>query len=73
MAERVDPAEPNRLVPSCQVPERGMAFPPRRIVEVARELGPTSVVQSICQEDFTPVIDAILTRVAARVSGSCGG
>ncbi len=73
MVERVDPAEPNRLVASCQAPERGMAFPPRRIVEVARELGPTSVVQSICQEDFTPVIDAILTRVAARVSGSCGG
>lgn len=73
MVERVDPAEPNRLVPSCQAPERGLAFPPRRIVEVARELGPHSVVQSICQEDFTPVIDAILTRVAARVSGSCGG
>ncbi|HEY8431883.1 MAG TPA: hypothetical protein VIL20_26080 [Sandaracinaceae bacterium] len=73
MVEQIDPMEPTRLVPSCNVPSRGLAFPPRRIVEVARDLGPGSVVQSICQEDFTPVIDAILTRVAARVSGSCGG
>ncbi len=72
MVERIDPVELNHLVPSCNVPEVGIAFPPRRIVEVAQALGPSSVVQSICQSDYTPVIDAILTRVAARDSGSCG-
>ena len=71
MTETPDPIMPNRLVPSCNVPERGVAFPPRRIVEVAESFGANGVVQSICQEDFTPVVDAILQRVAARVSGSC--
>jgi hypothetical protein len=72
MMERIDPAAPRRLVPSCNVPGRGVAFPPRRLVEVAAGFGDNGVVQSICQEDFTPVVDAILQRVAARVSGSCG-
>jgi hypothetical protein len=71
MQERLDPAMPSRLIPSCNVPGRGVAFPPRRIVEVARDLGPTSVVQSICQESFTPVVDAILQLVARRATGAC--
>lgn len=72
MIETVDPVAPNRLAPSCDVAGRGMAFPPTRMVEVARELGHNATVQSICQEDFGPVVDAILRRVADRVSGSCG-
>jgi hypothetical protein len=71
MEEVLDPVEPNRLRPSCVTPA-GMAFPPRRLVETARGFGANGVVQSICQSDFTPVIDAVLTRVAARVSGACG-
>jgi hypothetical protein len=72
MQEMIDPAMGNRLVPSCNT-SSGVAFPPRRLVETARAFGTNGVVQSICQEDFTPVIDAILTRVAARVRGACGG
>ena len=72
MTETLDPSMPNRLTPSCNVEGRGVAFPPRRIVQVAESFGANGVVQSICQEDFTPVVDAILQRVAARVSGSCG-
>lgn len=70
MLETVDPNMPNRLVPSCST-DRGLAFPPRRIVQVAESFGSNGIVQSICQEDFTPVIDAILQRVAARASGAC--
>jgi hypothetical protein len=29
-------------------------------------------VQSICEADFTPAIQAILEHVSARLSGSCG-
>ncbi|MDQ3036129.1 MAG: hypothetical protein M3Y87_27255 [Myxococcota bacterium] len=74
MAERIDPAMPTRLAPSCDVPGVGIAFPPRRIVRVARDLeaaGAHAVVASICQDDFTPVVDAILARVAARARGEC--
>ncbi len=74
MEERVDPTHPSRLAPSCNVPGRGFAFPPRRIVEVARDLeagGAASVVQSICQESFSPAIGAILDRLAAGVGSVC--
>ncbi|MFK7987731.1 MAG: hypothetical protein AB8I08_17070 [Sandaracinaceae bacterium] len=69
--ERINPSMPTSLEPSCNVPGRGVAFPPTRILQVAESLGDQAVVGSICQEDFTPVMDAILQRVAARVSGTC--
>ena len=67
MQEMVDPADPNRLRPSCNVPGRGLAFPPRRMVRVAQELdarGATATVSSICQADFGPLLDAIVARMA---------
>ncbi len=71
MTETIDSSSAGDLVPSCNVEGLGTAFPPTRIVEVARGFGDNGVVQSICQADFTPAIDAVLTRVAARVSGAC--
>lgn len=72
MAEVVDPMMPNRLTPSCNTPGTGLAFPPRRMVDLADSLGGAGTIQSICQSDFTPVVDAILREVARRASGSCG-
>lgn len=67
MQEMVDPTTGNRMVPSCDVPGRGVAFPPRRMVEVARELtGARATVQSICQADFTPATDAIARLLGRR-------
>ena len=66
MQERVDPVDPNRLVASCNVPGRGLAFPPRRLVDVARGLsdrGAGTVVQSICQEDLTLPVEAITALI----------
>jgi len=66
MQERIDPDNPNRLQPSCNVPGRGVAFPPRRLVRVAQGLegaGASTAVSSICQNDFTPAMDAILGRI----------
>ncbi len=61
------------LVPACQS-TNGRADPARRIVEVARGLeaqGANAVVQSICQEDYRPVLDAILKKIADALDGTC--
>jgi hypothetical protein len=70
MTTTIDPANPNDLVPSCDT-ALGRAYPPRRLVEVASSFGRNGVVQSICQGDFTPVVNAVLERVATRALGGC--
>lgn len=66
MIERMDPSIPTRLLPSCSAPGRGLALPPRRMVQVAQGLesgGAHVALGSICQEsygDFTAsLVDAI--------------
>lgn len=72
MQQRVDESvvevERRGLVPSCggQLGE-ALAYPPRRIVEVARGFGENGMVQSICQEDFTGAMDAIVGRLSKRL------
>ena len=74
MVERVDPTRtPERganLVPSCES-ANGVAYPPRRIVEVARGFGENGFVQSICEPDFGAPIDAILARIGERLRDPC--
>jgi hypothetical protein len=74
MQEQIDPARTmagsGNLKTSCNT-DSGVAYPPRRIVEVARQLGEGSVVQSICQESFAPAIDAIIERIGSKLSGLC--
>lgn len=70
MEPQINPSNPNELLTSCDT-ARGAAYPPRRMVEVAQGFGGNAVVQSICQEDFAPVIGAILERVASRARGEC--
>jgi hypothetical protein len=50
------------LTPSCES-DNGLAWPPRRIVSLAREFGPNSLVQSICGDNLGPPIDIIIRRV----------
>jgi len=67
MEERVDPAMPNRLQPSCNVPGRGVAFPPVRIARVGRGLeaaGANVTIQSICQESFRGPLTEIIREIA---------
>jgi hypothetical protein len=56
--------------PSCRGPH-GSAFPPHRIVEAAKELGANGIVQSICADDYTPAIDAIVDRIAPHLGAQC--
>lgn len=72
MQEQIDSgAMMTRLTPSCNVPGRGLAFPPRRIVQVAEALAPRSMVHSICQEDFSGAIDALVAKIADALGGTC--
>lgn len=65
------------LTPSCITDNDGdgiidsKAFPPRRIVQVARGFGENGVVQSICQADFTDAAEAIVERVASLLAAPC--
>ncbi|MBK8170627.1 MAG: hypothetical protein IPK60_09830 [Sandaracinaceae bacterium] len=62
----------HQLRPSCTAPAgRGEAFPPRRIVEVAAGLAPNAIVQSICQSDYGPALDAIISKIADALSRVC--
>ena len=55
---------------SC-VTDNGVAYPPLRIVEAARGFGRDAVVQSICQDDFGPAIDAILAAITRASNSAC--
>ena len=52
----------DELTPSCET-EQGVAYPPRRIVSLARKFGPNSLVQSICGDNLGPPIDIIVRQV----------
>ena len=69
MQERIDPGVPTRLVPSCNRPGTGLAFPPVRMLRVGQELdarGVETTVQSICQDNFSGALNGVLRAIAAR-------
>jgi hypothetical protein len=66
MQVRLDDADPLRTEPSCNVPGRGLAFPPRRMVEVAAALdgrGGVATVQSICQDRLVGAMGVIAEAI----------
>jgi hypothetical protein len=75
MREVVDPTSMTpRLMPSCNVPGTGTAFPPRRIVELARlinERESNGVIQSICQDSYAPALNLIIEKIADALRGAC--
>jgi hypothetical protein len=81
MQDEVDPSTmpgsgQGNLKPSCLRVQRGetspsTAYPPRRIVELARAFGPNGMVQSICQDDFAPAIDMIVKSMAKPLAEMC--
>jgi hypothetical protein len=66
MVEQIDPSQPvpeaQNLLPACES-EFGVAYPARRIVELARRFGRDGLVQSICGDNFGPPIDLVVKRV----------
>jgi hypothetical protein len=81
MQEVPDPStmttpENGNLMPSCITSDSmgnqtTKAYPPRRIVEVARGFGANGLVQSICQDDFGPALDAIIAVIARQLGSVC--
>jgi hypothetical protein len=62
MIEKIDEVDTENLATSCDT-EHGVAYPPRRIVQLARKFGPNSLVQSICGDNLGPPIDIIVRHV----------
>jgi hypothetical protein len=82
MIEEVDPTTmpgsgSGNLRPSCVRPPPpgettpSTAFPPRRIVELAKLFGSNGIVQSICQDDFGPAMSAIINIIAKQLGEVC--
>jgi hypothetical protein len=80
MVETIDPSTnpgmgTGNLIPSCNgVDPNGhplIAVPPRRIVSLAQLFGENGVVQSICQSDFGPAMDAIINVIAKQLGAVC--
>jgi hypothetical protein len=63
------------VAPSCtrtdRFGQRADAYPPRRIVEVAKGMGQNATVQSICQDDFGPAMNGILELTRSRAQVEC--
>lgn len=74
MLGQIDPTMPTRPVPACNRLGLGLSFPGRRVIRLAQALeerGAGAVLQSICQEDFAPVINAIVQSIAASLDRAC--
>jgi hypothetical protein len=76
MQERIDDkgdADPtnDNLIPSCDRGELATAFPPRRIVQVAKGFGANGVIQSICQDNFGPAMNTIIDVIAETIGNVC--
>jgi hypothetical protein len=69
MQIRPDPERPTRLAPACEYGGVGSAAPARRIVEVVQDFAEDGhgLVQSICQTDLRPAIEAIARSIAGRL------
>jgi hypothetical protein len=75
MQERIDPATADKtvnekLLPSC-VTDSGKAFPPRRLVQVARGYGKNGFIQSVCQDNLAPAVHALAKHIGSRLGSGC--
>ena len=66
VAAEVPNVDGDNLVPSCDT-DKGVAYPPVRLVELAKQFGDNGVIQSICQKDFRPAMDAIIKKIGTRI------
>lgn len=59
------------LRPSCDRGADGKAFPPRRIVQVAKGFGANGFIESICQDDFSAPIRRLVETIARQLGAVC--
>jgi hypothetical protein len=70
MQERIDPPTAStpgtgNLIPVCETDD-ALAYPARRLVQLAARFGENGTVQSICQRDFSDVVCFILVAHRMR-------
>jgi len=79
MIETIDPGTNpgggmGNLKPSCRRTVNGAistAYPPRRIVQLAKAFGTNGIVQSICQDDFSSAMSTIIDIIAKQLGEVC--
>jgi hypothetical protein len=69
METRIDPAMTTQLVPSCNT-DMGIAFPPRRFVQLAVAWGKNAYVDSICKTDWRDAMRAFAGRLQENLSNN---
>jgi hypothetical protein len=58
--------------PTCTANNQaGSAAPARRIVEVAKGFGENGVITSICEDDYSAALNAVIAKIASKLSGQC--
>jgi hypothetical protein len=62
MVERLDPANPTQLIPSCNT-SMGVAMPPVRLVELAEQLGDAAYIGSCCEANYQPAIAGLTRKI----------
>jgi hypothetical protein len=56
------------LWPSCTRSDDSSAYPPRRLVEVAKAFGENGALGSLCADDFGATTGSIIRAIGARLS-----
>jgi hypothetical protein len=72
--EQIEPGTTARKVPrpACIASQNaGSAAPARRIVEVAKGFGTNGVITSICEDDYAGALNAVIAKIADKLSGEC--
>ena len=73
LEERINPAQPSQLIPSCDLPGRGIAMPPVRILRAAHLLearGARVALGSICRERYESAFDSLVFQIVAAARGA---
>ncbi len=76
LCERVDPASPTGIVPSCGTADTGSAMPPTRVLEVARglaERGARVSLGSICEGSYRDTFTSLVRTIWQPPVLECDG
>jgi len=66
------PEADGRILPDSSCHNvNGVAYPGPRFVEVAKGFGSNGIVRSICNEDFSGALTAIIKKIAVQLQGAC--
>jgi hypothetical protein len=57
--------------PACTTRNAGSAAPARRIVQVAEGFAENGVITSICEDDYAAALNAVIGKIAGKLSGEC--